>query len=115
VSAVPGGPNKSVRAVLDCRVAAPRWSTGRTRRRDRGWWYRDTARDLIGLGGRLVLVGLHDRQFETDAKHLTLSEIEVIGTNAHVCDADLPGPWSCWQFETLIDPWAAEIRPIAMV
>lgn len=108
-----------------------------------------TALDLIGLGGRLVLVGLHDRQFETDAKHLTLSEIEVIGTNAHVCDADLPralellavrdDPWSdiapralplellveqglgpmvdgtSPEIKTLIDPWAAEIRPTAMV
>ncbi len=49
-----------------------------------------TALELVKPGGRLVLVGLHDGNLAANARELTLSEIEVIGTNAHVCDVDLP-------------------------
>ena len=41
-------------------------------------------------GGRVVVVGLQERPFELDFRRLTLSEVELIGTNAHVCGADLP-------------------------
>jgi (R,R)-butanediol dehydrogenase / meso-butanediol dehydrogenase / diacetyl reductase len=49
--------------------------------------------DAIGAllpGGRLVLVGLQSGPRSIDARRLTLSEVEFIGTNAHVCGADLP-------------------------
>jgi (R,R)-butanediol dehydrogenase / meso-butanediol dehydrogenase / diacetyl reductase len=39
---------------------------------------------------RLVAVGLHERPRELDLRTLTLREHEVIGTNAHVCEVDLP-------------------------
>jgi (R,R)-butanediol dehydrogenase / meso-butanediol dehydrogenase / diacetyl reductase len=41
-------------------------------------------------GARLVLTGLHEQPREIDLRHVTLREIELIGTNAHVCDVDLP-------------------------
>jgi len=41
-------------------------------------------------GGRVVFVGLQAGARELDARRLTLTEIEFIGTNAHVCGADLP-------------------------
>jgi (R,R)-butanediol dehydrogenase / meso-butanediol dehydrogenase / diacetyl reductase len=41
-------------------------------------------------GGRVVVVGLQERPFELDFRRLTLTEVELIGTNAHVCGADLP-------------------------
>lgn len=49
-----------------------------------------TARDLLVGGGRLVVVGLQPEPADLDLRDLTLREIELIGTNAHVCDADLP-------------------------
>ncbi len=49
-----------------------------------------TALELVRPGGRLVLVGLHGGNLAANARDLTLAEIEIIGTNAHVCDVDLP-------------------------
>ena len=42
------------------------------------------------LGARVVLVGLHEQPRQIDLRRITLREIELIGTNAHVCGTDLP-------------------------
>ena len=42
------------------------------------------ALETLPGGGRLVVVGLHKRAAEIDLRRLTLSELEVIGTNAMV-------------------------------
>jgi (R,R)-butanediol dehydrogenase/meso-butanediol dehydrogenase/diacetyl reductase len=42
------------------------------------------------LGARVVLVGLHEQPRQIDLRWITLREIELIGTNAHVCGTDLP-------------------------
>ena len=44
----------------------------------------------LPTGGRLVVIGLHERPREVDLRHITLAEQEVIGTNAHSCTTDLP-------------------------
>ena len=44
----------------------------------------------LPAGGRLVLIGLHERPREVDLRAITLAEQEVIGTNAHSCTTDLP-------------------------
>jgi (R,R)-butanediol dehydrogenase/meso-butanediol dehydrogenase/diacetyl reductase len=49
-----------------------------------------TARQIAPSGGRLVIVGMQPVAAELDLRDLALREIEVIGTNAHVCDVDLP-------------------------
>jgi threonine dehydrogenase-like Zn-dependent dehydrogenase len=41
-------------------------------------------------GARLVLTGLHEQPRAIDLRQVTLREIELIGTNAHVCGVDLP-------------------------
>src|SRR5262249_33768376 len=41
-------------------------------------------------GGRIVVVGLQAEPRALDLRRLTLNEIELVGTNAHVCGADLP-------------------------
>jgi (R,R)-butanediol dehydrogenase/meso-butanediol dehydrogenase/diacetyl reductase len=41
-------------------------------------------------GARVVLTGLHEQPREIDLRRVTLREIELIGTNAHVCGVDLP-------------------------
>ena len=41
-------------------------------------------------GSRVVLVGLHEHPREIDVRRVTLGEIDLLGTNAHVCDVDLP-------------------------
>lgn len=46
--------------------------------------------EALSPAARLVAVGLHERPREFDLRALTLREHEVIGTNAHVCEADLP-------------------------
>lgn len=45
---------------------------------------------LAPRGCRIVLVGLQDQPAEFDVRDLSLREIEVIGTNAHVVGTDLP-------------------------
>ena len=45
---------------------------------------------LLSAGGRLVAVGLQTGPHQVDLRRLTLSEVELIGTNAHVCAVDLP-------------------------
>lgn len=49
-----------------------------------------TAVEALPQGGRLVLVGLQGGTLDQPLRTLTLSEHEVIGTNAHVLAADLP-------------------------
>jgi (R,R)-butanediol dehydrogenase/meso-butanediol dehydrogenase/diacetyl reductase len=49
-----------------------------------------TALDLVPTGGRIVAVGVQARPVEVPLRDITLREIEIIGTNAHVCDTDLP-------------------------
>jgi (R,R)-butanediol dehydrogenase/meso-butanediol dehydrogenase/diacetyl reductase len=41
-------------------------------------------------GARIVLTGLHEQPRAIDLRRVTLREIELIGTNAHVYEADLP-------------------------
>jgi len=41
-------------------------------------------------GTRVVMVGLQHGPVQIDARGLSLREIELIGTNAHVCGLDLP-------------------------
>ena len=41
-------------------------------------------------GARLVMVGLQHGPLEIDGRSVSLREVELIGTNAHVCGLDLP-------------------------
>lgn len=50
----------------------------------------DAAIDIVRPGGRVVAIGLHHGPVETDLRSVTLRELEVIGTNAHAFDADVP-------------------------
>ena len=36
------------------------------------------------------MVGIHEHTREVDVRRITLGEIDLLGTNAHVCDVDLP-------------------------
>ncbi len=45
---------------------------------------------VLSTGGRLVAVGLQARLHQVDLRRITLTEVELIGTNAHVCTVDLP-------------------------
>jgi threonine dehydrogenase-like Zn-dependent dehydrogenase len=49
-----------------------------------------TATAGVRRGGRLLLVGLHDRPRELDLLDLTVREVELTTTLAHVCAHDLP-------------------------
>lgn len=44
----------------------------------------------VRRGGRVLLVGLHGAPREIDLTRMTLREIDVFTTVAHVCDTDLP-------------------------
>jgi (R,R)-butanediol dehydrogenase / meso-butanediol dehydrogenase / diacetyl reductase len=46
--------------------------------------------DALPPGGRLVVVGLQAESRPVDLRSVTLREVELIGTNAHVCGDDLP-------------------------
>jgi threonine dehydrogenase-like Zn-dependent dehydrogenase len=46
--------------------------------------------DASRPGGRLVAVGVQAGERPIDLRRLTLQEVELVGTNAHVCDDDLP-------------------------
>jgi threonine dehydrogenase-like Zn-dependent dehydrogenase len=41
-------------------------------------------------GGRVLLVGLHGAPRELDLTRMTLREVDVLTTVAHVCDSDIP-------------------------
>jgi (R,R)-butanediol dehydrogenase/meso-butanediol dehydrogenase/diacetyl reductase len=49
-----------------------------------------TALEALPKGGRLVQVGMHERPASIDLRRLTLTELELIGTNALVRDTDFP-------------------------
>jgi threonine dehydrogenase-like Zn-dependent dehydrogenase len=49
-----------------------------------------TAIGAVRRGGRLLLVGMHDEPRTLDLRDLTLREVEVMTTNAHICATDLP-------------------------
>jgi threonine dehydrogenase-like Zn-dependent dehydrogenase len=44
----------------------------------------------IRRGGRIVLVGLQSARREIDLFSISVKEIELVGTLAHICDEDLP-------------------------
>jgi (R,R)-butanediol dehydrogenase/meso-butanediol dehydrogenase/diacetyl reductase len=48
------------------------------------------ALSLAPRGTRVVMVGLQHGPLEIDARDVSLREVELIGTNAHVCGLDLP-------------------------
>jgi (R,R)-butanediol dehydrogenase / meso-butanediol dehydrogenase / diacetyl reductase len=50
----------------------------------------DAALSAVRPGGRVVAVGLHEHLREIDLRSLTLRELSIHGTNAHVVGADLP-------------------------
>lgn len=70
-----------------------------------------TALSILSKGGRLVLVGLHGGGLEWDARTLSLSEHEIIGTNAHVCSTDLPAALELLSVRP--QPWS-DIAPRAL-
>jgi (R,R)-butanediol dehydrogenase/meso-butanediol dehydrogenase/diacetyl reductase len=49
-----------------------------------------TAIRVAPNGSRVVMVGIHEHTREVDVRRITLGEIDLLGTNAHVCDVDLP-------------------------
>jgi threonine dehydrogenase-like Zn-dependent dehydrogenase len=60
----------------------------------------------IRRGGRVLLVGLQSKPREIDLLGLSIREIELIGTVAHVCDEDLP--------EALLVLERQEIAPVVV-
>ncbi|MDX6512280.1 MAG: (R,R)-butanediol dehydrogenase / meso-butanediol dehydrogenase / diacetyl reductase [Gaiellaceae bacterium] len=50
----------------------------------------ETAVRMVRRGGRILLVGLHDEPRAMDLLDLSLREVEVLTTVAHVCGRDLP-------------------------
>jgi (R,R)-butanediol dehydrogenase/meso-butanediol dehydrogenase/diacetyl reductase len=50
----------------------------------------EAAMDVVRAGGRVVAVGLHEHVREIDLRSLTLRELSIHGTNAHVVGDDLP-------------------------
>jgi len=70
-----------------------------------------TALSVLPPGGRLVLVGLQGSPVEWDVRRLSLVEHEIIGTNAHVCGADLPTALELLASRDA--PWS-DIAPVAL-
>lgn len=70
-----------------------------------------TAVELLPPGGRLVLVGIQSDHPGIDAADVTLRELEVIGTNAHVVHHDLPRALELLGARP--DPWD-DVAPVAL-
>jgi (R,R)-butanediol dehydrogenase/meso-butanediol dehydrogenase/diacetyl reductase len=70
-----------------------------------------TACALVPHGSRLVVVGMQAAPAELDLRDLALREIELIGTNAHVCDVDLPAALSLLAARDT--PWS-DVAPVAL-
>jgi len=69
------------------------------------------ALDVVRPGGRIVAVGLHDRPREVDLRSVTLHELSIHGTNAHVVGADLPEALRL--LAARADPWG-DVAPGAL-
>jgi (R,R)-butanediol dehydrogenase/meso-butanediol dehydrogenase/diacetyl reductase len=50
----------------------------------------DAAFEAVREGGRVVAVGLQEEPRTLDVRSLTLRELSLVGTNAHICGIDLP-------------------------
>lgn len=70
-----------------------------------------SAFDAVRPGGRIVAIGLHGRPRAVDLRSLTLREVSVIGTNAHVVAADLPEALRL--LAARAEPWA-DVAPTAL-
>lgn len=70
-----------------------------------------SAFDVVRPGGRIVAIGLHERPRPVDLRSLTLREVSVIGTNAHVVAADLPEALRLLAARG--DPWG-DVAPTAL-
>jgi (R,R)-butanediol dehydrogenase/meso-butanediol dehydrogenase/diacetyl reductase len=66
---------------------------------------------LAPRGARVVAVGLHERPREIDLRMLTLREVELVGTNAHVFAADLPAAVDLLGQRP--EPWT-DVAPVAL-
>lgn len=67
--------------------------------------------DAARPGTRIVAVGLQGSRSRLDVRDMSLRELELIGTNAHVCDADLPEALRLLAART--DPWS-DVAPVAL-
>jgi (R,R)-butanediol dehydrogenase/meso-butanediol dehydrogenase/diacetyl reductase len=70
-----------------------------------------TALKILPRGGRLVLVGLQDGSVPWDIRSLSLIEHELIGTNGHVCDTDMPAALEL--LASRPTPWS-DVAPVAI-
>jgi (R,R)-butanediol dehydrogenase/meso-butanediol dehydrogenase/diacetyl reductase len=71
----------------------------------------EAALGAVRPGGRVVAVGLHERLREIDLRSLTLRELSIHGTNAHVVGADLPEALRLLAGRG--DPWS-DVAPTAL-
>jgi (R,R)-butanediol dehydrogenase / meso-butanediol dehydrogenase / diacetyl reductase len=71
----------------------------------------DAARALIEPGGRIVAVGLHHQPRLVNLRALTLDEISIVGTMAHVCARDLPAALVLLRQRDR--PWT-DVAPVAL-
>jgi threonine dehydrogenase-like Zn-dependent dehydrogenase len=63
-------------------------------------------------GGRVLLVGLQSAPRELDLLSLTVREIELVTTLAHVCDVDLPDSLSLLESSDLADVVIDRVIPL---
>jgi (R,R)-butanediol dehydrogenase/meso-butanediol dehydrogenase/diacetyl reductase len=70
-----------------------------------------SALGAVERGGRVVLVGLHERPRELNLRSVTIDELELLGTNAHVFHADLPE--AVRVLATRAEPWS-DVAPYAL-
>jgi (R,R)-butanediol dehydrogenase / meso-butanediol dehydrogenase / diacetyl reductase len=71
----------------------------------------EAAMASVRPGGRVVAVGLHDHPREIDLRSLTLRELSIVGTNAHVVGDDLPEALRL--LAARAEPWS-DVAPIAL-
>ncbi len=70
-----------------------------------------TALDVATRGSRIVAVGLQGQPAELELRDLSLREVELIGTNAHVCSTDLPEALRVLASRS--EPWS-DVAPTAL-
>lgn len=71
----------------------------------------EAAMEVVRPGGRIVAVGLHERPREIDLRSITLRELSIHGTNAHVVGADLPEALRLLALRA--EPWS-DVAPTAI-
>lgn len=74
-----------------------------------------TAQRLVRRGGAILMVGIQAEPVALDLADLTVREVDIVSTNAHVCMVDLPEALQVLRDQQLTDVAVDRVVPLSRV